>query len=151
MRNSIVFRPLISEKSFRLAAERQYSFVVDRSATASDIAHAIESLYSVKVTSVRTMNLSGKITRYKGYSGRRNHWKKAMVTLAEGQSIEGFTAIAADEDTHNHELETKESKTSAPRTKRGVSTTVRVPKAQKEKANETSRASSSGQSPKDVE
>lgn len=149
MRNaSTVLRPLVSEKSFRLAALGQYSFIVDRSATAADIRHAIELLYSVRVTSVRTMNIAGKFTRYKGYAGRRNHWKKAMITLAAGQSIDGFTAIASEETAPQKDPE-KTAKRS--RGSEAVSTKVRTGKAQKSKANEVTRSSSSGQSPKDVE
>lgn len=91
MRNhGTILAPVVSEKSFRLASLGQYTFVVDPTATASDVAHAIARLYDVSVTGVRTLKMRGKATRYKGVTGRRANWKKALVTLKSGQRIAGF-------------------------------------------------------------
>lgn len=96
MRNlhSIIVRPLVTEKSTeKLEREGAYSFVVDKDANKVEIARAIESLFNVKVSDVRTMQYRGKERRMGRYIGRRAAWKKAVVKLREGDTIEIFEGV----------------------------------------------------------
>lgn len=87
----IIQRSLFTEKSTRQQdASNQYVFAVDPRANKRQIAEAIEQLFEVKVLQVRTQNRMGKIHAMGRYSGRRADWKKAIVTLAEGDSIEVY-------------------------------------------------------------
>ena len=87
----ILIRPLITEESSILQAEQnKYTFEVHRSATKIDIRNAIESMFEVRVSSVRTMNVPGKDRRVGRNIGRRPDWKKAVVKLAEGETIDMF-------------------------------------------------------------
>ena len=90
----VIRRPLFTEKSTRVQErDNQYAFAVEPSATKRDIAAAIEKLFEVQVTNVRTQNYRGKERRMGRFAGRRSSWKKAIVTLAEGQSIELYENI----------------------------------------------------------
>ena len=84
----IVRRALVTEKSNLLRAENKYVFEVDRDAGKPEIKTAIQDLFSVKVLEVRTMSVKGKVKRMGRYEGKRADWKKAIVTLAEGESID---------------------------------------------------------------
>lgn len=85
----IIRRPLFTEKSTRLTElHNQYAFAVDPEATKRQIADAVEALFEVSVTSVRTQNHMGKVRRMGRFAGRRPDWKKAIVTLAEGDTIQ---------------------------------------------------------------
>ena len=87
----IIIRPLITEKGTSIKeAHNQYCFVVDRSANKIEIGKAVESLFNVKVVNVRTMNYLGKMRRIGRNIGKRPDWKKAVVTLREGDNIEMF-------------------------------------------------------------
>ena len=91
---SIVRRALITEKGTTLRETRnQYHFEVARDANKIEIKHAIEAIFSVKVGSVRTQQLRGKLKRQGRYAGRRSDWKKAIVTLKPDQKIELFEQI----------------------------------------------------------
>jgi large subunit ribosomal protein L23 len=80
--------PLQSEKSLGLRAEaNQYVFRVSPSANKSEIKKAIETRFEVKVDSVNTLNMQGKIKSVRGIPGRRAAWKKAVVRLKQGDSI----------------------------------------------------------------
>ena len=82
-------RPVITEKTTRLQADHnQYAFEVAADATKPEIRRAIEELFEVRVLSVRTMNVAGKKRRVRYAVGRRPNWKKAVVTLAEGEVID---------------------------------------------------------------
>ena len=87
----IVKAPILTEKSYDYIAHRVYTFEVAKTANKIEIAKAVEELFDVKVVKVNTMNVKAKPKRYryqtKGYT---KTWKKAMVTVAEGQSIELF-------------------------------------------------------------
>jgi len=91
---TILKRPLLTEKSTR-AQEllNQVAFEVEPSANKMQIKQAVESRFEVKVTGVRTMNFKGKLKRMGRFQGRRSSWKKAIVTLAEGQKIEFFENV----------------------------------------------------------
>lgn len=89
---TLIQRPVMTEKMTMLGSKRQYAFRVDLSANKIEIAKAIEKRFNVTVNSVRTIRMKGKMktqmNRRGRFTGRRPDWKKAIVTLAEGQSIE---------------------------------------------------------------
>ncbi len=81
-------RPIITEKSTTfLGDDRTYGFEVAIDADKLRIKRAVESFYGVKVETVRTMVIRGKSKRFGRHYGKRKNWKKAYVTLAEGESI----------------------------------------------------------------
>lgn len=84
----IVRSPVITEKSTIISEFNQVSFQVPLSATKPEIRAAIEGLFDVKVTSVNTLRQQGKIKRFRGKLGKRNETKKAVITLAEGNTID---------------------------------------------------------------
>jgi large subunit ribosomal protein L23 len=87
----IIRRPMITEKSTRQKEEsRQYVFEVDRDANKIEIQSAVERLFKVKVLQVRTSNVLGKVKRLGRRYGKRADWKKAIVTLKEGDRIDFF-------------------------------------------------------------
>ncbi len=92
MRDSrqIVIRPVVSEKSYGLIEHNRYTFEVDKESTKPQIAAAIEDIFGVKVTDVNTMRVSGKPRRVRYAKGLSRSWKKAIVTLREGDTIEFF-------------------------------------------------------------
>jgi large subunit ribosomal protein L23 len=94
MKINILKQPLITEKMSMLASKRQYSFEVDINANKIEIQQAIEKKFNVDVESIRTIRMKGKkktqLTRRGRFEGRRPHWKKAIITLKEGQEIDFF-------------------------------------------------------------
>jgi large subunit ribosomal protein L23 len=90
----IIRRALITEKGVRLReASNQYIFEVAPDANKIQIRSAIEEIFSVQVAQVRTINNRGKPKRLGRFSGRRPSWKKAIITLNEGQTIELFDQV----------------------------------------------------------
>ena len=89
----IVRQPVITEKATLLSEFNQVTFSVPKSANKFEIKVAIENLFSVKVDSVNTIRQQGKSKRFQGRIGRRRDFKKAIVTLAEGQSIDISSGI----------------------------------------------------------
>lgn len=86
--HKIIKRPIVTEKSTQMMQEdNQYVFEVDRDANKIEIARAINELFNVKVTSVRTFNFIGKERRMGFHSGTKPAWKKAVVTLKEGETL----------------------------------------------------------------
>ncbi len=96
---SIIVKPLITEKMTKINEKdaSRCAFIVDKRANKIEIKKAIENLYSVKVDSVNTMNYSGKrkarFTKAGYIQGRTNAYKKAMITLAKGETIDFFSNI----------------------------------------------------------
>ena len=88
----IIIRPMITERSTQLMAEGKYTFVVDKRANKIQIAQAIAEIFKVKVIYVHTMNVRGKKKRVGRFVGKRPDYKKAIVKLAAGESIELFGA-----------------------------------------------------------
>jgi large subunit ribosomal protein L23 len=87
----VVKRPLITEKSERgREAAQQYAFEVHREATKIQVKNAVEKLFGVHVTAIRTSIARGKNKRVGRSIGRRPNWKKAIVTLKEGETISLF-------------------------------------------------------------
>jgi large subunit ribosomal protein L23 len=86
----VILRPIVSEKSYAGLEAGSYTFLVDPRANKTEIKEAIQAIWDVRVTSVNTLNRPGK-TKRRGYTkGKRPDQKRAIVTLAEGDSIEIF-------------------------------------------------------------
>ena len=88
-----ILAPIITEKATRLSEQNKVVFRVADDASKDEIAAAVEELFKVKVTKVNTLNVKGKTKRFRGVMGRRSDIKKAIVTLAEGQSIDITTGL----------------------------------------------------------
>jgi len=88
---SVIKKPHVTEKT-ALGSEKSntVSLVVDRDANKIEIKKAVEELFKVGVTDVRTVNVAGKVKRVGKNIGKRSNWKKAYVTIQEGQSIDFF-------------------------------------------------------------
>ena len=87
--HQIILAPVVSEKSTRAAEKNnQAVFKVLRDARKPEIKAAVEKLFNVKVEGIRTLNVKGKTKRFGASQGVRSDWKKAYVTLAEGQEID---------------------------------------------------------------
>lgn len=90
----IIRRPIITEKgTFLKDACNQLLFEVDPNANKSEIKKAVEKLFKVSVLSVRTQNRLGKRKRLGRFSGRRKNWKKAIVTLKQGDRVDFFEGV----------------------------------------------------------
>jgi large subunit ribosomal protein L23 len=89
----LIRRPLITEKATRLLEENKYSFEVVSKATKPQIKEAIEELFEVKVVSVNTYNPPAKARRVGRFAGHRPQYKRAVVTLAPGDSITLFPEV----------------------------------------------------------
>ena len=88
-----ILAPVITEKSTILSEQNKVVFRVAKDATKDEIAAAVEALFKVNVTKVNTLVVKGKTKRFRGRPGRRSDVKKAVVTLAEGQSIDITTGL----------------------------------------------------------
>jgi large subunit ribosomal protein L23 len=90
---SVILSPVITEKATQGSQHNQVTFRVHPDATKPAIRAAIEGLFNVKVKAVNTLNVRGKTKRFRGFVGKRSDYKKAIVSLAEGQSIDVTTGI----------------------------------------------------------
>ncbi len=87
----IIRRPLITEKTTRQREQNnQFSFEVDRRANRVEIRRAVEQIFNVQVSDVRTVSVKGKVKMRGRIAGKRRDWKKAIVTLMPGQRIDFF-------------------------------------------------------------
>ncbi|MBI3648415.1 MAG: 50S ribosomal protein L23 [Actinobacteria bacterium] len=86
----VIFRPVVSEKSYAGLELNTYTFLVDKRANKTEIKEAVQAIWDVHVTSVNTMNRRGKVKRRRFTKGKRPDEKRAIVTLADGDSIEIF-------------------------------------------------------------
>ena len=91
-----ILSPVITEKATLLSEQNKVVFRVANDATKDEIAAAVEALFKVNVTKVNTLVVKGKTKRFRGRPGRRSDVKKAVVTLAEGQSIDITTGLQSD-------------------------------------------------------
>lgn len=89
----LIKRPVITEKTTKMMEENKYCFVVDPKANKTQIKQAIETVFNVKVQSVNTTNILGKIKKMGRHAGRRPSWKRATVTLKKGSRIEFFEGV----------------------------------------------------------
>ena len=88
-----ILSPIITEKATYLSEQNKVVFQVAKDATKAEIADAIQELFKVQVVKVNTLVVKGKTKRWRGRLGRRSDVKKAIVTLAEGQSIDVATGL----------------------------------------------------------
>lgn len=88
-----ILAPVITEKATVLSEQNKVVFKVAKEATKDEIADAVEALFKVQVVKVNTINTLGKTKRFRGILGKRNDMKKAIVTLADGQSIDITTGL----------------------------------------------------------
>ncbi|WP_131748553.1 50S ribosomal protein L23 [Frankia sp. Cppng1_Ct_nod] len=86
----VIIKPVVSEKSYGLLDENVYTFIVRPDANKTEIKIAVQQIFNVRVTRVNTINRPGKRKRTKGGWGQRRSTKRAMVSLAAGDSIEIF-------------------------------------------------------------
>ena len=92
--DQVLVRPLLTEKvSADMDEKNTYAFEVGREATKLEVKQAIERLFSVRVKDVRTLVVRGKVKRFGRHFGKRSNWKKAYVTLHEGEELSAFTGI----------------------------------------------------------
>ncbi len=84
----IILGPLVTEKSTRGSDDNQVTFRVSIDASKPEIKKAVEGLFEVKVKSVNTIRMKGKVKRFKGHRGKRVNWKKAIVSLQDGETID---------------------------------------------------------------
>lgn len=86
----VILRPVVSEKSYSGLEHNRYTFLVRRDSNKTEIKEAIQAIWDVQVLSVNTMNRKGKTMRRRMVKGKRADQKRAIVTLAEGDTIEIF-------------------------------------------------------------
>lgn len=89
----VIRSPLITEKATMASQHNQVGFKVRLDASKPEIRAAVEKLFKVKVTAVNTIRMKGKAKRFRGRPGQRSDFKKAFVTLAEGQTIDIATGL----------------------------------------------------------
>jgi large subunit ribosomal protein L23 len=94
----VIIRPVVSERSYDLMAEGKYTFEVAAKAPKEEIAAAVEKIFNVHVKKVNTMWVKPKNKRVRYVTGKTRTWKKAVVTLAEGEQIEVFATQQAAEE-----------------------------------------------------
>ena len=92
---NVIIRPVVSERSFDLMSQNKYTFEVAKQAPKEEIA-AVEKLFGVHVLKVNTINVKPKTKRVRYVAGQTRSWKKAIVTVAEGDSIELFAQQSAE-------------------------------------------------------
>ena len=92
----IIISPVVSEKSYVLAANHRYTFRVHSDAHKTQIRQAVEALFDVNVVEVRTLSVKSKPKRRGHTSGRTRQWKKAIVQIQDGQSIPVFQGLGQD-------------------------------------------------------
>jgi large subunit ribosomal protein L23 len=84
----LIRSPVVTEKSTNLVSQNKYIFKVDVNATKAQVKKAIEEIFEVTVAKVNTINIMGKVKRFRGILGKRKSYKKAVVTLNDGQNID---------------------------------------------------------------
>jgi len=89
----VIVGPLVTEKATMLSEHGQIAFRVRLDATKPEIRQAVEKLFNVKVTAVNTLRVKGKTKLFRGRRGRRSDYKKAIVTLAEGQNVDYLAGL----------------------------------------------------------
>ena len=88
----VLLAPVVSEKTYSLLDENKYTFLVHPDANKTEIKIAVEKIFGVKVTAVNTINRKGKVRRTRNGVGKRKDTKRAIVSVAAGQSIDIFSA-----------------------------------------------------------
>lgn len=91
----VLIAPVVSEKSYGLLDDNKYTFVVHPDSNKTEIKIAVEKIFGVKVTSVNTLNRKGKVRRTRTGEGKRKDTKRAIVSVAAGQTIDIFSSPSA--------------------------------------------------------
>jgi len=91
----VLLAPVVSEKTYSLLDENKYTFLVHPDSNKTEIKIAVEKIFGVKVTAVNTINRKGKTRRTRNGVGKRKDTKRAIVSVAPGQSIDIFSAPGA--------------------------------------------------------
>ncbi len=91
--NRLLVRPLVTEKATALATENKYVFVVAKTANKISVAKAIQAVYGIKPIDVNIVNMKGKRVARGRIRGQRKDWKKAIVTLAKGETIAIYEGV----------------------------------------------------------
>ena len=86
-------RPVITEKSMQANEAGKVTFIVPLAASKDEIQKSVEAIFNVKVEKVNTIRINGKEKKFKGHTGQRSDYKKAVVTLADGQNIDVTTGV----------------------------------------------------------
>ena len=89
----LIRAPVVTEKATLISEHNQVTFFVPLDANKFEIKAAVEDLFKVKVSAVNTLRRKGKVKRFRGHVGKQVETKKAVVTLAEGQSIDVMTGV----------------------------------------------------------
>jgi len=89
----IIIRPIVSEKTYAMIEQNRYTFEVAKTANKTQIGQAISEIFKVTVTDVNTMNVTGKPRRVRYAKGKTRDWKKAVVTLKQGDTIDLFPTV----------------------------------------------------------
>ena len=90
---SIIHKPIMTEKSTNLNQFNQYSFIVSKDSNTNEIKQAVEATFKVKVEKINTLVVRGKPKSFKGSIGYKNDYKKAIITLVEGNTIDSSLEI----------------------------------------------------------
>lgn len=106
----LIDQPVITEKSMMLAEQGVYTFAVHPEATKSEVAKMVAGLYDVEVINVRVQSVKGQSVRHKFGYGKRNDWKKALVTVKAGQKIKAFNLPEEKADKAKTEEKPEEKK-----------------------------------------
>ena len=88
--HEIIIRPIVSERSYSEMEQNKYTFEVHKDANKYQIKDAVEEIFGVKVVRVNTLRVKPKTKRMRYVAGQTRSWKKAVITVAEGDSIEIF-------------------------------------------------------------
>jgi large subunit ribosomal protein L23 len=92
--DQIIIRPLVTEKATIASEENNtFAFEVGRETTKLEIKEAVQALFGVRVDKVRTMIVRGKMKRFGRYFGKRSNWKKALITVADGEDLNFYTGL----------------------------------------------------------
>jgi len=89
----VLVKPLITEKATNLGTENKYGFVVDGRANKISVAKAVEQVYGIKPIKINIVNIKGKKVRSRRIMGKRKDWRKAIVTLPKGKSINIYEGV----------------------------------------------------------
>lgn len=84
----VIVKPVVTEKSSQAAEQNKVTFKISPTATKQDVKAAVESIFKVSVLKVNTINVEGKVKKFRGRPGQRSDFRKAIVTLAAGQTID---------------------------------------------------------------
>lgn len=93
---NVIIRPVVSERSYDLMSQNKYTFEVARTACKEQIADAVEKLFNVHVVKVNTLTVKPKTKRVRYVAGKTRTWRKAIVTVADGDTIDIFGSNAAE-------------------------------------------------------